>query len=163
MVEHLHADQLGGGVKCRGKLHVLSAWTKVATRQSHAPTIFPGQSLTSLHAGIRSKSASGSVRAAHLTNSPNSSLQNDLEHPTAHLPFSGSGRALRFSTRLIPSIIRTAYGPVQVRVEVINWTYLPPHIPNLCQAHALQSLARGNSCCRYPQPRPACLARNRGT
>ena len=37
----------------------------------------------------------------------------------ALLPFAGLGHALRFSTRLIPSMMRTAYDPVHVKAEVI--------------------------------------------
>ncbi len=54
---------------------------------------------------------------------PYSSLQNDFEQLTAHLPFAGTGIALRFSTRLIPSMMRTAYGPVHIKAEVIILPY----------------------------------------
>ncbi len=79
----------------------------------------PGQSMTSLHAGRRAKSSAERALDAHLANSPNSSRENDFEHPTAHRPFSGTGRTLLFSTRFTPIIMRTAYGPVHVKAEVI--------------------------------------------
>ena len=73
----------------------------------------------SSHAGIVSNSSGFSIRAAHRTNSPYSSLQNDLLHEIAHRPFAGTGIALRFSARFKPSRMRIAYGPVQVKAEVI--------------------------------------------
>ena len=56
------------------------------------------------------------------TNAPYSAAQKDFEQLTAHRPFAGTGRALRFSTRLMPSMMRIAYGPVQVKAEVIIWS-----------------------------------------
>ena len=64
---------------------------------------------------MRSKSSSGSVCDAHWTKFPYSSLQNDLEQLIAQRPVRSSGAMLRFSTRLIPSMISSAYGPVQVK------------------------------------------------
>ena len=85
-------------------------------------TIFPGQLLPSFHAGIVSNSSDGRFNAAHRTNSPYSSLVNDLLHEIAQRPLLGVGNTFRFSTRLISSKIRIAYGPVQVKAEVIIQT-----------------------------------------
>ena len=43
----------------------------------------------------------------------------DLEQLTAQRPSRGLGKAARFSTRLMPSMMRIAYGPVQVKAWVV--------------------------------------------
>ena len=44
--------------------------------------------------------------------------KNDFEQLIAQRPFAGTGITFRFSTRLIPSMMRIAYGPVHVKAHV---------------------------------------------
>ena len=62
------------------------SWQKIDVEQEVAIRVLPGQSLTSDHAGMRSKSSSGSACDAHWTKFPYSSFQNDLEQLIAQRP-----------------------------------------------------------------------------